>query len=114
MSKERQKASKILEELIDYFFRQKANRLTMSLDYEKDQTRVHVEGMCENKPEDFQEFEELMNAPRRPELEGYYYELLGSSSSHGELKLLGSLIDRAQMSYEDQKLSITVYRDKNK
>lgn len=48
----------------------------------------------------------MLNATSRPELEEYYYELLGSN----ELKLLGSLIDRAEMSFEDKQLCIKVYR----
>ena len=110
MDRERQKASKILEELIDYLFRNKVNDMNMSLNYREDHVRIHIEGICPEKPADFQELHDLLNAPRRPELEGYYYELLGSSVRHGELKLLGSLINQADMSYENGRLSITVFR----
>lgn len=40
----------------------------------------------------------MLNATSRPELEEYYYVLLGSN----ELKHLGSPIDRAKMSLEDR------------
>jgi hypothetical protein len=107
---ERQKASKILEELLDYFFRNGVTDLNMSLNFQGDQVRIHVSGPCEKEPDDFNELHDLLNATRRPELEGYYYELLGSSVGYGELKLLGSLIDHAETQYEDQILSVTAYR----
>lgn len=82
----------------------------MSLNYQKDLLSIKIEGSCEKKPGNFQELYDLLNAARRPELEGYYYELLGSSVGRGELKLLGTLIDRADMSFENNRLSIAVYR----
>ncbi len=111
MYTERSKASKILEELIDYFFRNQINQMSMTLDYSEAETRIHIEGPCPEKPEDFERLYELLNEPRRPELEDYYYELLGGSVRHEELALLGSLIDKADMSYADQHLAITVYRN---
>lgn len=110
MKNEQLKAIKILEELIDYFFRNGSYDLNMALKYHKDKICIHVEGTCEHRPADFMELYELLNSARRPELEGYYYELLGSSVGNGELKLLGSLIDRADMSYENNLLSVTVFR----
>lgn len=42
MIDERQKASKILEELLDYFFRNGVTDLNMSLNFQGDQVRIHV------------------------------------------------------------------------
>lgn len=106
MNTEQQKISKILEELIDYFFRNKSFDLKMALNYKEDHYSIEIEGPCEKKPSNYQELYDLLNATIRPELEEYYYELLGSD----ELKLLGSLIDRAEMSFDNKRLCIKVYR----
>ena len=113
MIHERQKASKILEELIEYLIRNGANHIEMSLSFQPDYVKIHVEGDCPVKPANFHVLHDLLNAPRRPELDGYYYELLGSSVRQGEMKLLGSLVDRAETEYEKGRLSITVYRSFN-
>jgi hypothetical protein len=107
MNTEQQKIGKILEELINYFFRNKSYDLKIDLNYQEDKLCIKVVGECQEKPNDYQELYDLLNSTTRPELEEYYYELLGSN----ELKLLGSLIDCAEMSYLDKQLCIKVYRD---
>jgi hypothetical protein len=107
MKIEQQKIGKILEELINYFFRNKSFDLKIDLNYQEDKLCIKLEGECQEKPKDYQELYNLLNSTTRPELEEYYYELLGSN----ELKLLGSLIDSAEMSYQDKRLCIKVYRN---
>src|SRR5690554_5372929 len=110
MPTEKNKAGKILNELVDYFFRHEIHHMEMSLHYTKEEIVVHIEGDCDRKPENYDELYRLLNEERRPELEEYYYSLLGGDFKREALSLLGSLIDRAEMSYEMNKLSITVYR----
>lgn len=110
MAKEKNKASKILSELVDYFFRNKIYQIKMSLVYTDEETIIHIEGPCPNKPEDYDDLNELLNEERRPELEEYYYGLLGGNYKRDELSLLASIIDKADMFYENNQLSITIYR----
>lgn len=113
MYREKNKATKILEELIDYFLRNELNEMNMRLHLGEDELMVHIDGPCPEKPPDYDELYDFLNEPRRPELEEYYFELLGGNVRHEELKLLGSMVDRAEMSYEKGQLTITVYRKKS-
>ena len=110
MATEKNKASKILDELVDYFFRNKIYQMNITLDYSAKEIIVHLDGPCKEKPSDYDNLFEILNEERRPELEEYYYGLLGGDFNREELNLLGSMIDKAEMSYEDNHLSITVYR----
>ena len=110
MATEKNKASKILSELVDYFFRNKIYKINMSLEYSAKETIIHIEGACSKKPEDYDDLYEVFNEERRPELEEYYYSLLGGDFKRDELNLLGSMINKADMSYQNNLLSITVFR----
>ncbi|SHE50520.1 hypothetical protein [Alkalibacter saccharofermentans] len=110
MNTEKMKATKILEELIDYFFRNNVTNMKIALDFESNEIIVHVKGSCPQKPDDFDELYDVLNSPRQPEIEEYYFELLGGNDRREELGLLGSLVDSALMSYENGMMSIKVTR----
>jgi hypothetical protein len=110
MATEKNKASKILSELVDYFLRNKIYQINMSLEYSAKGTIIHLDGPSSKKPEDYDELYEIFNEDRRPEFDEYYYSLLGGDIKRDELNLLGSMINKAEMSYQDNILSITVYR----
>lgn len=110
MTNERMKATKILEELIGYFFNHGIDHLKMKLDYNETEFIINVEGLCTSRPYDLDKLEELLNEPRQAELEEYYWGLLGGNSQRQELNLLGSLVDSADVVCDNNKLSITVNR----
>ena len=109
MTNERMKATKILEELIGYFFNHGIDQLKMELDYNETEFRINVEGQCVSKPYDLDQLAELLNEPRQAELEEYYWGLLGGNSQRQELNLLGSLVDSADVVCDKNTLSITVF-----
>ncbi|MEN1759203.1 hypothetical protein AAIG11_01835 [Anoxynatronum sibiricum] len=110
MTSERMKTIKMLEELIGYFFRNNINDVQMDLHYGETECKIMLEGTCLSRPADLDQLNELLNTPRQPELEEYYWGLLGGNDTRQELNLLGSLVDCADVSYDLQKLSITVFR----
>lgn len=106
------KTIKVIDELIAYFFSHHVDSMQIDIHYGKKQVKVMLQGTCENKPEDLDQLDEVLNAPRRDELEDYYWSLLGESRSKQELNLLGALVDCADVFYENQKLFVTVFRKK--
>jgi len=110
MTNERMKATKILEELIGYFFNHGIDQLKMELDYNDKKFIIKVKGQCASRPYDLDQLAELLNEPRQAELEEYYWGLLGGNSQRQELNLLGSLVDSADVICDDNTLSITVCR----
>ena len=112
MTNERMKAIKILEELIGYFFNHQINDIQMDLHYGETEFKIMLEGTCPSRPADLDFFSDLLNTPRQPELEEYYWGLLGGNDSRQELNLLASLVDCGEVSFDHQKLSVIVYRKK--
>lgn len=114
MTSERMKATKILDELMGYFFNHNIDHLQMELDYKDTEFIINVTGACSSKPSDLDHLDELLNTPRQAELEEYYWGLLGGNSQRQELDLLGALVDCADVSFSNELLSITVYRKTQK
>ncbi len=110
MTKERNKAVKILVELIGYFFGNDISSIDMNLTYNVSGFNIHLRGNCECEPEELEKLNETLNAPRQNELEEYYWGLLGSSNSKQELYLLGSLVDSGKVEYNDGILEVSVER----
>lgn len=107
------KAIKIVDELIAYFFAHQLTDLTIDLNYGLSQLEISVQGSCDQKPDDLDQLKEVLNSERQEELEEYYSSLLGESRNYHELNLLGALVDSADISYQNQQLSITVYRKRS-
>jgi len=105
VTSEKMKATKILEELIGYFFNHNIDHLQMELEYKNIEFMIKVQGICSSKPYDLDHLDEMLNTPRQAELEEYYWGLLGGNSQRQELNLLGSLVD-----FSEGSLSVTVYR----
>ena len=52
----------------------------------------------------------ILNTNRQHEVEEYYWNLGGECELEGELSLVGMMIDKAEISYNDSILSIKIYR----
>ncbi|SFI15057.1 hypothetical protein SAMN05192551_10752 [Tindallia magadiensis] len=112
MRKERMKTIKVIDELIAYFFSHQIDNFSVDVHYGQKQVKIMLQGTCLRRPDDLDQLDEVLNAPRQDELEDYYWSLLGESRSYQELNLLGSLVDCADVLYEDEKLYVTVFRNK--
>ncbi|SET76950.1 hypothetical protein SAMN05660297_03442 [Natronincola peptidivorans] len=112
MMNERTKSIRILHELIGYYYKHKINDIQMQLCYTDNECKIMLEGTCCRPPEDLEKLSEALNSPRQIELEECYWQLLGDNSGEIQLSLLGSLVDSADIDFDLQKLSLTVYRKK--
>lgn len=112
MMNENNKSVKMLEELINYFLSHQIKNLTMNLALEKDQTIIMVSGHCLQQPDDLDQIKASLNHPRQPEVEEYYWRLLGSSKQTSQMHLLGALVDDGNIMYDDHVLTIELKRFK--
>lgn len=111
---EKEKAKRIVDELLTYFFTNQINEIRIGLDFIPEGFYVEMQGKSETEPEDIWYLLELLNTPRDTSLEADYEELLGVT--HHEEKdylLLGSMIDEAEISYDSPIFDIKVFRKKN-
>ena len=112
---EREKARRIIDELLTYFFSHEINQSHVDITFASDGFHTTIQGTCEQLPSDIYDFLEMLNTPRDRDLESYYDELLGGHHSLHEEKdynLLGMMIDEADILYENQQLRIEVFRQR--
>ncbi|HZK32947.1 MAG TPA: hypothetical protein VFC60_00475 [Tissierellaceae bacterium] len=112
MKYKREKLIKIMNELVNFCLHINMSELIINFKSDKDWGEVSVEGYCANPPMDrLENLEYILNSPRQPELEGYYWNLLGDGHGRQELEMVGTLVDSGSISYEDNILKISVKRD---
>lgn len=112
MSHEYEKAVKMLQEVIGYFTRHKIMELEMNISMKADHAVISVSGFASSQPDDLKQLDQQLNHPRQPEVEEYYWRLLGSNGKTNQLHLLGALVDQANIMYEDHQLTIQLIRKK--
>lgn len=110
MTHERMKVIKIVNELLSYFFMHHIVDVQIDVQYGKQHVVITIVGQIDQKPDDVDELYHLLNAERQVEYEDYYWSLLGEHRNHFELNLLGSLVDKGEVSYENEHLTVKVYR----
>lgn len=111
MNCESKKISRILDELSTYFLSKDPKRLSISVDNLDDSFKISFEAYdVEYSEDEINDMLTLLNEPRQPEVEAYYWSLVGDSSDDSELSLIGMMIDTADIRFEDSNLFIDLYR----
>ncbi|MCC5911020.1 MAG: hypothetical protein JJT76_11350 [Clostridiaceae bacterium] len=111
MKRDKTKLINMIGELIGFYFKIGIMDMDVNLQQGEKETIITLEGDCSNPPiEKLEELKELLNTPRQAEVEDYYSKLLGDDHDYQELNLLGAMVDKASVDYENNKLKITVYK----
>ena len=107
----RMRSVKILEELLGYFLHHGIEKLDISFFSDEKMLEVTVKGNTLTPPEDLSHLVKLLNEPRKPEYDEYYWSLLGATGKRQEFQLLGALVDEGDASFTDGLLSIHIKRE---
>ncbi len=110
MNNEQSKAVKMIDEIMIYFINHGMSDLEIALSLKGNKTSVFVSAYTKKQPEDLDEVSESLLHPRQPEVEEYYWRLLGTNNKTNQLHLLGALVDDAKIMYEENKLTIQLIR----
>jgi len=110
MSHNKMKTIKLTSELISFFFNLGINDLKISVELINGNSIICISGIGEKiSPEIIERADKKLNTPRQMQVEDYYWELLGESESSGELSLAGMLTDKAEVSYENDLLTVKLF-----
>lgn len=110
---ERDKAKRIIDELLTYFFSNAIEEIQIKMDFTADGFTIDMQGNTDQEPENLLHLLELLNTPRDLSIEGYYDELLGITHHEEEdYHLLGLMIDEAEISFDAPHFEIKVFRKK--
>lgn len=101
---------KILEEVIGYFLHHQIDHQDIDFFADDERMDITVSGEIPIPPKDLEHLHNLLNEPRKPEYEEYYWSLLGATGKRQEFQLLGSLVDSGSARWEDGILTVHIQR----
>lgn len=110
MSTEKNKSTRILKEIVNYFLVEKLYQFDVSFNINTDLFELTFTAPVEKVPDSFGRFIEELNVPREVDSDEYYNALLGSHNKHADYTCLGKAIDKAEGKFEDGKLSLHIVR----
>ena len=111
MTEIQKKLIRVMNELLHYYFDLSMNEISIQLLQGDNHSTVSLSGypaIYEN--EELEKLKKTLNRPRQEELEEYYWNLIGSVDSSEQMNLVSMLIDSADVTFEDGKLTITAHR----
>ncbi len=113
MNIEVKKITKILNEMVTFAMLGEAEKVDVSIENNKDMYKLLINASNVNHTnESVANLRELLNAPRQRAAEEYYWELAGDNDTTTELALVGMMVDKAVVNYEDKNLLIELHRHK--
>jgi hypothetical protein len=111
MKHNKKRISKIVDELITYFFSMGAT--DMNIQEKKDYYKITLNTNYIAK--DQAKIEKLIKSlkcDKQEEMEEYYWELAGDCDVDTELTLVGMMIDKAEINIHEESIQLILYRYK--
>lgn len=106
-----EKNLRIINEMMTYMYKLGTKNININYKEENSLTIFNITGNIESIPEKkLSDLKEKLNTDRIHEIEEYYWHLGGESEIGEELSLIGMMIDDANISFEDNVLSIVIHR----
>ncbi len=110
----KKRIAKIADELITYCFFMGSKDISLNIKEEKEFYKIYLR--C-NYPEGSQDKVEklvkLLNCPKQEGIEEYYWELTGEGDVNNELSLIGMIIDKIEVKFQDNNyLQIDIFKYK--
>lgn len=110
MIKEREKAKKILNVILEYYIIHEFSSIKTQISVDSHRTIIVIEGEINPKSLKVKELESILNHPRLPEYDDYYDSLL-TSSDENQINAVGYLVDAAYVKLRGNNLEINLLRD---
>lgn len=105
--------TKIVNELITYFFSIGATNININLEEKDKYFKIFLK--CNYSGKDKTKINTILKqlqCEKQTEVEEYYWELAGSSDMDNELTLVGMMIDDAKINIMENTIEITLYKYK--
>ncbi|MDV4151493.1 hypothetical protein R0131_11710 [Clostridium sp. AL.422] len=102
---------KIINELMTCLYKLGSKDINVNLHKEDSGTCFLIWGQVNNVDRDtLDNLTTILNTKRQHEVEETYWHLGGECESDGELSLVGMMIDKAEISYSNNILTLKIYR----
>ena len=110
MLSEKNKATRIMKEIISYFLDNRLNDFELKFHIDDEVFKLEITAPADAKPNSFKKLLEDLDTERQIEIDEYYNALLGSHCHEHDYSFLGKSIDHAEGSYENGILSLAIWR----
>ncbi|BFL72216.1 MULTISPECIES: hypothetical protein [Anaerococcus] len=110
MIREREKAIKILNVILEYYVQHEFSSIKTQISVDSHRTIIMIEGEVDPKNLKVKDLESILNHPRLPEYDDYYDSLL-TSSDENQINAVGYLVDAAYVKLKGNNLQINLLRD---
>ena len=116
MDKEKDKIIRVVNEIVSYYIAEGAIEITIKLQETVDCFKVHINDPTVHlDKKTIAILQEKLSYPRFLEVEDYYGEMMGTTSTRENFTLIGAMTDCAVIENEETKgLTIMLIRSKNK
>lgn len=106
--------TRIVEELMNYFFSLGTTNISVNVNEDEKKYRILFRCNCENCTEEkIDDISRLLKCGKNEEMEEYYWTLTGECDSDSELSLVGMMIDDSEINFiPGEGIEITLYRNK--
>lgn len=113
MKDEAKKISRIINELSTHYLSKNPSKLDITVDNLFDRFKITFE-VCdvEYSEKEIEKMLEILNEPRLPATETYYWTLRGDANQESELSLIGMMIDKAEITFKNSNLYVHLHRFK--
>ena len=109
-----EKNLRIVNELIAYFNKLGSSDVHIDLSSDNENSYFNIYGeVTDITNEEISYLINTLNTPRQHEVEQYYWNLSGESEYDSEMTLVGMMINKAKVSYEEKMLKISLVREEN-
>ncbi len=113
MKHNKKRISRIVDEMVTYFFSIGATDINVNIKEEETQYKIFVKGnYLEKYKEKLIKLKKCLAYPKQEEMEEYYWELTGECDVDTELTLVGIMTDKVEMKITDDYIEVVLYRSK--
>lgn len=113
MKHNKKRVSKIVDELIAYFFTMGATHINVNLKEKSDYYKISLKSNYTTKDnEKIEKLKKYLKCDKQEEIEEYYWELAGDCDVDSELILVGMMTDKAEIDISEDMIEVVLYRNK--
>ncbi|GAA0181102.1 hypothetical protein SH2C18_36830 [Clostridium sediminicola] len=113
MKHEVQKISKIVDEIINFYFINSSKKMNIVIE-EKDDSYIIIaeSSQVECSAEKIEHIKKLLSVQRQSEMDEYYWQLAGEDIKGGEFNLVGMMVDEVSIDFKPPSIRIELVRYK--
>lgn len=110
MLQEKNKATRIMKEVVSYFLDNQLTVFDLHFSLENNTFTLCIHAKADSEPRTFQKLLSDLQTERQLEVDEYYNALLGGHCDKHDYTFLGKAIDSAEGKFENGLLSLTLVR----